>query len=55
MERFSIKAGVAYVNVRISKHIKEELAWAINKRLLVISNEILFTTVMPLKNKVILI
>ena len=24
-----IKVGVAYVNIRVSKHIKEELAWAI--------------------------
>ena len=31
--------GVVYVNVRVSRHLKEELAWANDKRLLVINNE----------------
>ena len=39
--RFSIKVGVAYVSVCISKQIKEELAWAIDKWLQVISNKML--------------
>ena len=42
MEHFSVKVGVVYVNVRISKWLKEELAWAIDKRLQVISNKMLF-------------
>ena len=32
-----IKLGVAYVNVRVSKSLKEELAWATDKQLQVIS------------------
>ena len=38
MERFSYKVGVAYVNIRLSKHLKEELVWAIDERLRSISN-----------------
>ena len=34
-----IKVGVAYVNVRVLKSLKEELAWAIDKRLRVIMLE----------------
>ena len=45
-----IKVGVAYVNVRVSKSLKEELAWAIDKRLRVISNKMLFKTVIPQRN-----
>ena len=37
--------GVAYVNVRVSRYLKEELAWTIDKRLQVISNIMLFKTV----------
>ena len=37
--------GVAYVNVRLSKSLKEELAWAIDKRHRVVSNKMLFKTV----------
>ena len=39
-----MKVGVAYVNynVYVSRRLKEELAWAIDKRLQVISNKILF-------------
>ena len=33
-----IKVGVAYVNIHILRHLKEELAWAIDKCLQVISN-----------------
>ena len=33
--------GVAYVNVRVSKRLKEELAWIIDKRLWIISNKML--------------
>ena len=37
--------------VHILKHLKEELAWATNKWLLVISNTVLFKTVITLRNK----
>ena len=43
-----MKMGVAYVNVCGSRHLKEELAWAINEWLHVISNTMLFKTVIPL-------
>ena len=33
--------GVAYVNIRVSKHLKEELTWVIDKWLQVISNKML--------------
>ena len=45
-----IKAGVAYVNVRVSRCLKEELTRVIDKRLRVISNKMLFKTVVPLRN-----
>ena len=51
---------MAYVNVRVSKSLKEELAWATDKRLQVISNIMLVKTVIQLcttkklKNKVVL-
>ena len=44
-----IKVGVAYVNVRILRCLKEELAWVIDKRLQVVSNKMLFKTVVPLR------
>ena len=37
-----IKVGVVNVDVRISSHLKEELAWAVDKRLWVISTIMLF-------------
>ena len=40
-----IKVGVAYVNVRTSRHLKEELSWAIDKRLQLIINTILFKVI----------
>ena len=45
-----MKMGVAYVNIRILRRLKEELAWAIDKRLQVNGNKMLFRTVVPLKN-----
>ena len=45
-----IKVGVAYVNIHILKHLKEELAWAIDKQLWVISNKMIFKTVISLRN-----
>ena len=50
MEHSVIEVGVAYVNILISRHLKEELAWAIDKRLWVISNKMLFKTAVPLRN-----
>ena len=42
---------MAYVNVHVSKSLKEELAWAIDKRLRVVSNKMLFKTLIPQRNK----
>ena len=53
MERFSYKGGCGAgmpVNVHVPRHLKEELAWVINKRLRVISNKMLFKTVVSLRN-----
>ena len=36
---------MAYVNVHTSRGLKEELAWAIDKRLWLITNTMLFKTV----------
>ena len=41
---------MAYVNVHILKQLKEELAWAIDKQFQVISNTMLFKTVVSLRN-----
>ena len=41
MECFSYKGvGVAYVNIRVSRHLKKELAWDIDKQLWLIINVI---------------
>ena len=45
---FSYK-GVC-VGVHVSRRLKEELAWATDKWLQVISNTMLFKTVIPLRN-----
>ena len=45
-----IKVGVAYVNIRVWRRLKEELAWVIDKRLRAISNKMLFKTVVPLRD-----
>ena len=37
-----MKVGVVDVDVRISSYLKEELAWAVDKRLQVISTIMLF-------------
>ena len=42
-----MKVGVAYVNIRISRCLKEELAWVLDRRLWVISNKM---SVVPLRN-----
>ena len=50
--------GVAYMKVRVSRCLKQELAWVIDKRLWVISNKMLLKTVVSttkkLKNKAVL-
>ena len=43
--------GVARVGVLASRRLKEELTWATDKWLQVISNIMLFKTVIPLRNK----
>ena len=37
------------MNVRVSRRLKEELAWAIDKWLRLIINKMLFKTVIPLR------
>ena len=41
---------MAYVGVHVSRRLKEELAWATDKGLQVISDIMLFKTVIPLRN-----
>ena len=45
-----IKVGVVYVNVRVLRWLKEELAWVIDKWLRAISNNMLFKTIVSLRN-----
>ena len=45
-----IKVSMVYVNVHVLRHLEEELAWAIHKRLRVNSNKMFFKTVIPLRN-----
>ena len=47
MERFSYKSGCG---IHECMHLKAELAWAIDKRLWVISNKMLFKTVILQRN-----
>ena len=42
---------MASVNVHVSRHLKEELARAIDKRLRFKNNKMLFKTVTPLRNQ----
>ena len=41
--------GVAKMNIRVLRRLKEELAWAIDKWLRLIINIMLFKTVIPLR------
>ena len=43
----SVHMGVIYMHIEV---FKEELAWAADKQLLVVSNVMLYTTVIPLRN-----
>ena len=49
MECLSYFGGVAYMNVLVSRHLKEELGWAIHKWLWLIINKMLLKTVIPLR------
>ena len=49
-KRFSHKGGWVCVGVHVSKRLEEELAWATYKRFQVISNIMLFKTVISLRN-----
>ena len=49
MERLVIRMGVAYVNICTSRRLKEELAWAIDKRLQLIINITYIKTIIPLR------
>ena len=40
---------MAYVNVRVTRRLKEELSWAIDKWLRLIINAMLLKTVIPLR------
>ena len=40
-----MKVGVVNVDVRVSSHLKEELAWAVDKQFWVISTIMLFKQV----------
>ena len=42
--------GVAYTVVHLSRFLKEELAWATDKQLRVISNIMTFKVTIPLRN-----
>ena len=50
MERFSYKGGCGVRERILSKRLNEELAWAIDKRLRVVSNKMFFKTVIPQRN-----
>ena len=50
MERLSYRVGVVYVNICVSRCLKEELGWAIDKQLWLIINKMLFKTVIPLRS-----
>ena len=51
MDDSFIKLGVVYMGIHISRCLKGELAWAVHKQLQVISDVMLFKTVIPLRNK----
>ena len=53
MECLSYKGGCGLCDpdICISRCLKEELGWAINKQLWLIINTTLFKTVIPLKSK----
>ena len=50
MERLQLKGGCGICECTYIDALKEELAWAIDKQLQVISNKMLLKTVIPLRN-----
>ena len=50
MVRFSYKGGCGVRERTLLKSLKEELAWAIDKQLQLISNKMLLKIVIPLRN-----
>ena len=50
MERSVTKVGVASMGLHVLKCLKEGLAWATDKQPQIISNIMLFKTVIPLRN-----
>ena len=44
-----MKVGVVYMNVRVSRRLKEELSWVIGKWLWLIINTMLFKTDIPVR------
>ena len=42
--------GMVYMGVHVLRHLKEELAWATDKWLHIISTIVLFKTVIPVRN-----
>ena len=50
MECFSYKGGCGVCDLRVSRRLKEKLAWVIDKWLRAISNKMLFKIVVPLRN-----
>ena len=45
----ALKLGVEYVNISVSRCLKTELGWTIDKRLWLIINAMLFKIVVPLR------
>ena len=43
--------GVAYVNLRVLRHLKQEVAWDRDEWLRIVSTTMLFKTVIPLRIK----
>ena len=50
MKRFSYKCGCGVRECTHIEEFKEELAWATDKWLQVVSNKMLFKTVIPLRS-----
>ena len=50
VECFSYEVSVACMGVHLLRRLKEEQAWAIDKQLQVISNIMLFKTLISLRN-----
>ena len=49
MERLSYKGGFGILECTRIDNLKEQLGWAIDKRIRLITNKMLFKTVVPLR------